>query len=180
MSDSNNNRDTAKTSKHRSKNQGLVKVKPVFVIALLIFLVAYVFLKNQREYECHEFCVPLSVDAQPKHYLAGLEQVHAFRPVYAILFISDSNPANPTVVLNHGRLISIEGLSLNLSVYHKAVYALQPNLSLKELSLSDDEIDQVLIALNSKPPDVTFDLSPWEKITPDLNSFDFHRWPLTK
>jgi hypothetical protein len=23
-------------------------------------------------------------------------------------------------------------------------------------------------------------VSPWEKITPDLNSFDFHRWPLTK
>jgi hypothetical protein len=180
MSDSKNNWGTAKTSENSSENQGLIKVKPVFVIALLIFLVAYVFLKNQGEYECHEFCVPLSVDAEPKHYLAGFEQVHAFRPVYAILFSSDSNPANPLVVVNHGRLISIEGFSLNLSVYHKAVYALQPNFTLKELSLSDDEIDQVLIALNSKPPDATFDSSPWERITPDLNSFDFNRLPLTK
>ncbi len=79
MSDSNNNRDTAKTSKHRSKNQGLVKVKTVFVIALLIFLVAYVFLKNQREYECHEFCVPLRLGVYGS-FFGSLSLAAAFFP----------------------------------------------------------------------------------------------------
>ena len=91
------------------------------------------------------------------------------RPLFAIVW---QGRATGEVTSNGENLLtSIHGHSVNLSRSKKAVYALQPDYSLRPLPLSEREIDHLFAIAHSKdnPPPMFYKDAVWQsKVEPFL------------
>lgn len=135
---------------------------------------------GQTVFGMHDFGSPIEPDKDsPGPILYGWVQTRDSEPVYAICFVSIKTYFRGDLCTTDedGRIKAVYGHRVHPSLSGKAIYALQPDLSLKKLPLSPEETDRLLMLFDRNAGIGRADGEEWKvfkaKILARLTTFTF-------
>ncbi|HKP45360.1 MAG TPA: hypothetical protein VJT50_02070 [Pyrinomonadaceae bacterium] len=101
----------------------------------------------------HDFCWALDREKDPPwRYLQGWVKWNHQKPFCAICTLSDTGGARETPPDANGRRVitfsGFDGSSIPVPSFRKAIYALQPDKSLRKIPLSNEEVETALAILD--------------------------------
>lgn len=127
----------------------------------------------------HDFMSSIGLDeTKPGPVLYGWVQTKHGEPVFAICFVSTKTYFRGDLVeTDNGRIKEIYGHRVRPSLSQKAIYSLQPDLTLKTLPLSAESTDRLLILLDRDAGIGRADVEEWKifnaEMLPRLTTFTF-------
>ncbi len=111
-------------------------------LALSVLLLGGLIGCSKPSLQCHDFFHRLSNPGEKDLFLIGVVQEVDHTPVYAICLLSDRS--NIVFSNQAAQITAIEGHSIGPSLRKKAIYALNPDFTLREISLSEKQVEASL------------------------------------